>query len=60
MVLFGKEFDADEGAEVGGGLRGGKGYDALLLGENDGLTVVGWKQFVEERRRAYRCFQFPE
>jgi hypothetical protein len=28
MVLFGNEFDADEGAEVGGGLRGveGDGY----------------------------------
>jgi hypothetical protein len=25
MVLFGKEFDADEGAEVGGDLRGGEG-----------------------------------
>jgi hypothetical protein len=25
MVLFGKEFDADERAEVGGGLRGGEG-----------------------------------
>ena len=25
MVLFGDEFDADEGAEVGWGLRGGEG-----------------------------------
>jgi hypothetical protein len=25
MVLFGNEFDADERAEVGGGLRGGEG-----------------------------------
>ena len=34
MVLFGNEFDADERAEVGGGLRGGEGdHD---LGGRDG------------------------
>jgi hypothetical protein len=32
MVLFGKEFDADEGAEVGGGLRGSEG-------DGDGYAV---------------------
>jgi hypothetical protein len=31
MVLFGKEFDADERAEVGGGLRGGEGNKALVV-----------------------------
>jgi hypothetical protein len=60
MVLFGNEFDADERAEVGGGLRGGEGDDAFLLGKNNGLTVVGREQFIKERRRACRCFQFPE
>lgn len=28
MVLFGKEFDADDGTEVGGGLRGGEGVES--------------------------------
>jgi hypothetical protein len=35
MVLFGNEFDADEGAEVGGGLRGVEGE----RGNTDGLLA---------------------
>ena len=34
MVLFGNEFDFDEGAEVCGGLRGGEG-------DNDASRVAG-------------------
>lgn len=39
MVLFGNEFDADEGAEVVGGLRGveGKRADLAAVGFLDGL-----------------------
>ena len=41
MVLFGDEFDADEGAEVGGGLRGveGKRADLAAVGFLDGLRA---------------------
>ena len=41
MVLFGDEFDADEGSEVGGGLRGGEGKRADLtsIGFLDRLGV---------------------
>lgn len=42
MVLFGNEFNADERAEVGGGLRGGEGERADLapVGFLDGLGRV--------------------
>jgi hypothetical protein len=50
MVLFGKEFDADERAEVGGGLRGvegdedagsvGRGGFAITLREDGGQQLV--------------------
>lgn len=33
MVLFGDEFDADERAEVGGGLRGGESVDGHVAGD---------------------------
>jgi len=41
MVLFGKEFDFDERAEVGGGLRGVKckRADLAAVGFLDGLGV---------------------
>ena len=41
MVLFGNEFDADEGAEVGRGLRGGEGEraDLAAVGFLDGLSA---------------------
>ena len=39
IMLFGNEFDADERAEVGGGLRGGEGEraDLAAVGFLDGL-----------------------
>jgi hypothetical protein len=50
MVLFGKEFDADEGAEVGGGLRGVEGErgntDGLLACAVDGITE---KRLINKR-----------
>lgn len=40
MVLFGDEFDFDEGAEVGGGLRGVEGYaDFAVTVEHHRLSV---------------------
>jgi hypothetical protein len=40
MVLFGKEFDADERAEVGGGLRGVEGHaDFAGTVEHDGFAI---------------------
>ncbi len=47
MVLFGNEFDADEGAEVGRGLLGGEAVDRHV-----GLVVqrVGMLDLAEEGR----------
>ena len=58
MVLFGKEFDADERAEVGGGDRLGKLNDVLsaatkLLKDRLGVSEDGLTQglpVVDEQR----------
>ena len=39
-MLFGNEFDADERAEVGGGLRGGEGVESHVAGD-EALDVHG-------------------
>jgi hypothetical protein len=50
MVLFGKEFDADERAEVGGGLRGVKG-------DGDAERVTGNILAVYLRENSLRKFK---
>jgi hypothetical protein len=52
MVLFGNEFHADEGAEVGGGLRSGEGYEAIPFPSFAVLSVKVWKYCFNDRWRA--------
>jgi hypothetical protein len=52
MVLFGKEFDADERAEVGGGLRGGEGDIAFLFRKHYRLSDIFRKDDFKEAWRA--------
>jgi hypothetical protein len=50
--MLGDEFDADERAEVGGGLRGGEGDEAIAFTILAGLSVEGRKQYFDDIRRA--------
>ena len=51
-MLFGDEFDFDERAEVGGGLRGVEGDNAFGVTGRDGFAVERRKDYFKERRRA--------
>jgi len=51
-VLFGNEFDADERAEVGGGLLGGESDEAVRLRSDYRLSVECRKNDIQERGRA--------
>ena len=51
MVLFGNEFDADEGAEVGGGLRGVEGERAdIAIHQRSGALSRLTKDGFEDGR----------
>jgi hypothetical protein len=51
MVLFGDEFDADERAEVGGGLRFGEGYEAIAFTVLAGFTLERREENLNDSRR---------
>ena len=59
MVLFGNEFDADEWAEVGGGLRGGEAVNRNVTLDKafdvHGIAEALLIEKVELRVKADRC-----
>jgi len=60
MVLFGKEFNFDERAQVNRRLRAVEGDAAILLSHLDWLAVKVREDFVKERRRTDRSINLPE